>query len=397
MRFRNSLYAIIAVALAASTACGDTKDTTTPTIDISKLDSGNYPTTPRDMESTRTTDSGANLESVRIGNSVPLPFEIDGKFAFQRLASVDGRTTLKSPATMTSIASKEFPDLAQGLVAGWESSGERRKNPWVGSSVIIDTLRFSDAAKAETAVRRLADRQAEVDPGETVTIPGHPSARAKWSPVKRTLDSFLAHDSMLLYVYITDPVSEPVDTAPLIAFTQAAFTKSIEALKNYSPTPIEQLASLPLDTDGLLGRTLPLEDRQMSISGIDRTRLMTARSALPSESFPALSKAAFDDAGVDLVAYSGEKVFRTRDVSSTVRLIAALIDQRSDGYRSIEAPPNLPDAKCFDTKDKKTSELSYPPVCYLAYDRYVAKVQGTNVQEAYQKAAAQYKLLAYGR
>ncbi|WP_433599661.1 DUF7373 family lipoprotein [Nocardia sp. CA-135953] len=397
MRFRHSLYAMIAVVLAATAACGDSNDATTPAIDVTKLDSGNYPTTPRDMESTRTADSGANLESVRIGNSIPLPFEIDGKFAYQRLASVDGRTTLKSPATMTAISSKEFPDLATGLVAGWESSGERRKNPWVGSSVIIDTLRFSDAAKAETAARRLADRQAELDPGETVTIPEHPSARAKWSPGKRTLDSFLAHDAMLLYVYITDPVSEPVDTAPLIAFTQATFTKSIDALKNYSPTPIDQLGSLPLDVDGLLGRTLPLEERQMSISGIDRTRLLTARSALPAERFPALSKAAFDDAGVDLVAYSGEKVFRTRDVSSTVRLIAALIDQRSDGYRPIDAPPNMPDAKCFDTKDKKTSSLSYPPVCYLAYDRYVAKVEGTNVQEAYQKAAAQYKLLTYGR
>ncbi|MGY4102219.1 DUF7373 family lipoprotein [Nocardia sp. R16R-3T] len=397
MRFRHSLYAIVAVALAAAAACGDTKDTTTPVIDVAELDSGNYPTTPRDMESTRTADSGANLESVRIGNSIPLPFEIDGKFTFQRLASVDGRTTLKSPATMASITDNEFPDLAQGLVAGWESSGERRKNPWVGGSVIIDTLRFSDAAKAETAARRLADRQAEVVPGDSVTIPGHPTARAKWSPSKRTLDSFLAHDTMLLYVYITDPVSEPVDTAPLIAFTQAAFTKSIEALKNYSPTPIDQLGSLPLDVDGLLSRTLPLEDRQMSISGIDRTRLMTARSALPAENFPVLTKAAFDDAGVDLVAYSGEKVFRTRDVDSTVRLIAALIDQKSDGYRSIDAPPNMPGVKCFDTKDKKTSTLRYPPVCYLAYDRFVAKVEGTNVQEAYQKAAAQYKLLAYGR
>ncbi|WP_433195434.1 DUF7373 family lipoprotein [Nocardia sp. CA-107356] len=397
MRFRHSLYAIIVVIIAATTACGDSQGTTTAAIDVSKLDSGNYPTAPRDVESTRTPDSGADLESVRIGNSMPLPLDVDGRFAFQRLALMDGRTTLKSPATISSIDSKEFPDLAQGLVAGWESTGERRKVLGLGSSVIMDTLRFSDAAKAETAARRLADRQAEILPGEAMAIPGHPTARAKWSPRKRTLDSFLVHDTMLLYVFIDDPVSEPVDTAPLIAFTQAAFTKQIEALKAYSPTAIDQLASLPMDVDGLLGRTLPLEDRQKTVSGIDRTRLMTGHGDLHSENLPALAKAAFDDAGVDLVAYSSEKIYRTRDASSTVRLIAALIDQKADRYRPIDAPPNMPDVKCFDTKDKGTYSTSAPPVCYLAYDRYVAQVQGTNVQEAYQKAAAQYKLLAYGR
>ncbi|MFI6775598.1 hypothetical protein [Nocardia sp. NPDC050412] len=397
MRLRHSLYAIIAMALAATTACGDSQGTTTPTIDVAKLDSGNYPTTPRDMETTRNADSGGYLESVRLGNSVPLPFDIDGKFAFQRLATIDGRTTLKSPATISSIDNKEFPDLAQGLVAGWETTGERRSPFWLGSSVIMDTLRFSDQGKAETAARRLADRQTEVLPGETVTIPGHPTARAKWSPSKRTLDSFLVHDAMLLYVHIDDPVSEPVDTAPLIAFTQAAFTEQIETLKDYSPTPVDQIASLPMDVDGLLGRTLPLEERQKSVSGIDRTVLMPGHVALHSENFPALAKAAYDDAGVDLVAYAGEKVYRTRDSSSTVRLIAAMIDQKADKYRPVDAPPNMPDAKCFDVKDKKSPSLTYPPVCYLAYDRYVARVVGTNVQEAYQKAAAQYKLLAYGR
>jgi hypothetical protein len=285
MRFRHSLCIIIAAAVAATTSCGDSgPSTTTPAIDISKLDSGNYPTTPRDMDSTRTADSGPELEAVRIGNATPLPVDIDPKYEFQRYVSYDGRTTPKSPANIYSLEQNEIGDLSQGLIAGWETNGDRRTVPGLGREVVMDILRFSNSDQAETAAHRIADRQAEALPGETVTIPGYPKAHAKWSLSKKYLDSLLVHDTMLLYVHIDDPVSEPPDTTPLTAFTRAAFDKQLEMLKDYSPTPVDKLGSLPLDVDGLLGRTLPIEERQS-----DPSMVLSKQGALHAEHYPALA------------------------------------------------------------------------------------------------------------
>ena len=85
MRLRPFLCVLVATAVAATTAgCGsDDHTTNTSTIDISKLDSGNYPIVPRDIEAIRTAKTGPALEAIRIGNSTPLPLDVDGRYSFQ--------------------------------------------------------------------------------------------------------------------------------------------------------------------------------------------------------------------------------------------------------------------------------------------------------------------------
>ncbi|MGW4736707.1 DUF7373 family lipoprotein [Nocardia xishanensis] len=388
---------MITITVALTAACGDNRPNE-PAVDISKLDSGNYPTVPRDVNATRTDNTGVALEAMRIGNAFPLAYDVDRKYAYMRLIYPDPRLSPVLRGYIPHVSSRdEFSDLTEGLIAGWETNGERRRSPSIGRQVVMKVMRFGTAAQAEVAAQRIADRQAEAAASEQVTIPEHPHARARWSERKRTLDSWLARDTLLLYTHIEDPVTEPSDTAPLIEFTTRAFNTQLEMLKSYSPTPVDQLASLPMDPEGLLGRTLPLEDKEKYANGEDPSMVGPKQAALHREHRPDRMKAAFDDAGVDLVANSAGRLYRTENAASTVRLIAALIDQASDGYKSIDSPPNLPSAKCFEAKSSKISTDRYPPVCYFAYDRYVARVQGKNIQELHQKAAAQYKLLAHDR
>ncbi|MET8775656.1 hypothetical protein ABZV58_11590 [Nocardia sp. NPDC004654] len=377
----------------AATGCGQDDGSASPAIDVSALDSGNYLSVPRDAEAIRSDQTGAALEAVRIGEHVPLPVEIDGKYAFQRLVNTDRRLTPDTNSTPYSIDREELPALLQGYVTGWEASAERRAVPAPGRSVEMRVLRFTDASHAEESAKRLAERQATNLPGEAVTIPGFPKARAKWSPSKKFLDAWLTQDALLMYVHMDDPLTEPPEAAPLVSFAQKAFTDILDALKSYSPSPLDRLGTLPLDPEGLLGRTLPLEDNQKR--KYDQSVAMPAQAALHFERHPGSLRPAFADAEVDLVTYSGGRVYRTANADAAERLLAAFAGLDESGYTPMDSPPKLPTAKCFDTKDKKSNPPQYPPVCFVIYDRYVARVTGTNAQQLHQKAAAQYKLLAY--
>ncbi|MBF6212507.1 hypothetical protein IU433_18855 [Nocardia puris] len=400
MRFGRTLC-IALITATTLTACGDSGDDgpATPTIDIAALDSGNFPTEPRDVEATRRDDSGYFLEAMRIGAVTPVAVDIDPRLTYQRRYSrYDRRNTPTSAPTLFSVPEEfEFGQFAEGFIAGWEANGERRSTPLLGKEIQTYNLRFGTAAQAETAARGLADEQQKVYPGVPVPIDGFPGAVTRWSHEKRYLDVWLPHGEMLLGVHLQDPVTEPADPTALAEIAKNAFTKQIEMLKSYEPTPVDQLASLPVDIDGMLSRTLPTAERDRPGHGHSTEVIATDQAALHSEKSPALAKGAFADAGVDLVASDGARVYRTRDAASTVRLIAALTAMRADGYKEADSPRDMPGVECFDMSDPKGSWTTTPPTCFLAYDRYVAIVQGINLQEVHQKAAAQYKLLAHDR
>jgi hypothetical protein len=391
------LCLIVAAVFGAVTGCGDSgSSTTAPTFDATTLDVGNYPTVPRDIEAARTNLSGPRLEAARIGNVAPLPMDIDGKLVFKSTIYWERRITPADPKELPSLKKDEFNDLTPGFVAGWFTRGQRRESG-LGRALEMYTLRFASPAQAEAAANRIGDRQQEEVPGESIAIPGIQAARAKWSPNRRYIDARLTRDAMLLLVRIADPLTEPADTAPLVDMAQRAFDKQIEGLNSYTPTPIDQLGSLPVDVDGVLSRTLLINNPPSAKDGGDLSMVLTGQAALHTEYYPNLAKAAFEDAGVDLVTYSDDRIYRTRDSNAAERLVAAFIDQESKGYKPIDSPPHMPGVKCFDIKDPKGSTNRYPPVCYLSYDRYVARIEEANIQTLYQQTAAQYVLLTHGR
>lgn len=389
---------LLLVAAAAVAGCGDNgKEHSASDPDVSSLDSGNFPTEPRDLSTTRSPKAGPYLEAIRIANATPLVVEVDPKLSYQRFTyRSDRRSTPDSPPTLYSVSEDaRFAEMAEGFIAGWETNGERRAVPALGRNAVLYALRFGTADQARTAGTRIAQRQAADFPGTSVTIEGFPQAKAKWSTDKRYLDTWLAQDTMLLGVHIEDPVSEPVDTEPLVEFTRTALTAQVDALRAYQPTPVSELDSLPVDIDGLLGRTLPLEEKHQPRNRFDVSWVAPAHAALHAEGRPGRVAAAFTDAGVDLVASAGARVYRARDEDGAIRLMTALAELESDTYKPAPSPSGMPGARCYELRDPKGSTASYPPICYLVFDRYVGRVQGTNAQELHQQTAAQYKLLAH--
>ncbi|WP_433727672.1 DUF7373 family lipoprotein [Nocardia sp. CA-129566] len=399
LRLCATAFALI-FALSASSCGGDDSNHSDAAIDISKLDSGNYPTTPRDIDSTRTDDTSAIREAIRIGEATPLVMDIDNRFIFDYHKFISRTLTPQSSPyfTGTKLESGEFNAIAPGLVAGWYSFGQRREQSGAGREIEMDIIRFSSADRARTAMQALADRTA----GESFRISEYPEARttyiAKVAYGSPWLASWLAHGDMLLYVRVDDPISIPFTPAEQADLVKRAFDKQIEMLKGYSPTPPDQIKSLPLDVDGLLSRTLPF-DKDNKPGGSDPSSIFPKHAALHFDRHPNVAMAAFNDAGLDNIAVSATTIYRTRDTPSTSRLIAALeapvVDE--DNYAKVDSPPHLPAAHCYNAKPGISYASDYPPVCWIAFDRYVAKVTGRNIQDLHQRTAAQYKLLASGR
>ncbi len=395
--------ALIALTLTTS-ACGGNDGNNSAAepdkIDVAKLDSGNYPVTPSDVEKTRTSDTGAILEAIRIGSAMPLLMEIDGRFIHERSRSFgQAIITPNDPPDVyaaTRIGLDEFNSVAPGVVAGWHTRGQRREEYGLGSSAGLYVIRFATPEQANSAFQALADRTS----GESFGIPGYPQARTKvverfeYHPA--AMNSWIALGDIVVHLRIEDPISSPFEPARAADLVKRAFDKQIEMLKSYSPTPVDKIGSLPIDVDGLLSRTMPPTKEELPAKGSDPTGVYPKRAALHPESHPDLARAAYDDAGLDYLTVSGRTfVYRTRDHDSTTRLIAALrpLVAVDENYVKVDSPPNMPIAQCFGAKPGSSSAWEHPPVCWFAVDRHVAQVYGRNVQDLHQRTAAQYKLL----
>ncbi|WP_327112728.1 hypothetical protein OHB12_29535 [Nocardia sp. NBC_01730] len=398
MRIRSLTCAALIACVFATSACGGdtTEQADVQRVDVTKLDSGSYPTAPIDIERFRTDQSGAAREAIRIGAATPLVSDIDNRYIYQNPYRTHA-TTPKSPPSLKAVDRSEFDAVAPGLVTGWYTQGQRRKEFGIGSEVLIYVLRFSDESHASAAVKELIERV----PGDSISIPGYPAARARHNAHTEFGTNFLstglAHGEMALLVQINDPISRPFAPGPPADLTGRSFDKLIDMLRQYTPTPIDKISALPLDVDGMLSRTVPLDDNNKPVDGSDPSGVYPAQALLHSEQDPNSARSAYADAGVDYAAAVGAVVLRAKDSAGTTRLLAAISAPVSAEYDKLDSPANLPEAKCFKPKKGPSKSPLDKPVCYFAFDRYVAQVSSNNVQDLQQKTAAQYKLLAYGR
>lgn len=102
------------------------------------------------------------------------------------------------------------------------------------------------------------------------------------------------------------------------------------------------------------------------------------------------------NAGVDYASCATGSVFRTRDPAAAVRYMAAEeADSTTDPkYTQVDGPPNMPGAHRYNAEPGEKYTSSTPPICITTVGRYVIKSAGANIQDAHQRLAAQYKLLA---
>ncbi|MET8426111.1 hypothetical protein [Nocardia sp. NPDC004860] len=383
---------LLALATVLAASCGsDHRDPATPAskaaiVDASQLDPGNYPVVPRTITSQKPDITVGDLlqESIRMAEHVPLALDIDNRLVFNNAAHA-------ITADYPPISIDNFNDKAPGLISGWESGGRHRSDTTLGLNVDITVLRFAKPEQAAAAGNFLVGLANPDYPDKgPLQIPGYPTAKAALTSLEWVKATY-ARDDYLYWLYIEDDLTVPDGPGALLDTAKLVLDKTIEAMRDYRPTPLDQLAGLAADPEDLLGRTLPPGKGQIWAT----EGLYGPHAALTLDDRPAATRRAFDEAGVDLVAHALSGVYRARDAAGAQRLTGAFVDELGDRYTSIDPPPGLATARCLQLKDEKNA-AGAKFLCYLPYDHFVAEVFADQSQDLRQRLSAQYELLAYG-
>jgi hypothetical protein len=393
---RLGYIAFVSVVLLLSTACSTAVQGSAvkvsgapsgPTIDVSKLDVGPYPTQPRQpLGVTGDPERGVLVEAQRMANNVVGPWEVDpsvtGWFGF-------GATVLPSPDALVQIGPEPFAVAASqhGFINGFASARTAE-----GQKILLNAvLRFADPGAATAAATEFGDIAAKTGEGvQRAQIPGHADAQAasytqtegstgkKWGAVR----AFTPHGQ-----YVFMQLAQAVDgTDPAIGMVAKTIDLQGPAIDKFRATDPAEFADISLDPTGLLARTLPVPEKEATT--IQNTTY-EQRGALQYQSDPARSARLFTETGMDLAAMAKTNVYQTKDAASAVKIVDGFFEELKPTSQPAKPVNNLPDSRCLQLEDKSF-------YCLGAADRYAIETTSDKLLDAQQQVAAQYAMLLSG-
>ena len=392
---RLAYIAFVSVAVL-SAACSTTVDGSAvkesgaapgPTVDVSKLDVGPYPTQPgQPMGVTGDPLRGVLVEAQRMANNVVGPWEVDstltGWFGF-------GATVLQSADALAQIGPEPFAAAASqhGFINGFASARTAE-----GQKILLNAvLRFADPGAAAAAAADFGDIAAKTGEGvQRAQIPGHPDAQAasytqtegssgkRWSAVR----AFTAHGQ-----YVFMQLAQAVDGMdPAVGLVAKTIDLQGPTIDKFRATDPSEFADISLDPTGLLARTIPVPENEATT--IQNTTY-EQRGALHFQNDPARSATLFSETETDLVAMAKTNVYQTKDSESAARIVDGFYAELQPTSQPAKPVNNLPDSRCLQLEDQGF-------YCLGAADRYAIETTSKNLLDAQQQVAAQYAMLLSG-
>jgi len=389
----------MAMAVAAVTAlagCGAVQGTALPgEPDVRTLEVGPYQVTKHryDQESG---GRGALLEAMRMSETVVPTVRIDPSLRYGHGSSVLGDT----PAALRYLASVSKPVLdTRKFVAGYAAQGGDAPDPpgeeTAGpESTVVTTavLRFPDEATAKLAARELEDADIGVSPdNQRLGSTKYPDAYIHWRPGIASVGTFIAHREFVVSLYIRRPKA---DSADLVTWVDKTLDAQLPAMDGFQATPVDRLDSLQVDPDDLLAR-VAVEDREGWEPDTSRFMVVAAVDAVHNTENQAMAERLIEDSGADKIAVVGpDLLFRVRDGEAGRVLVDGLLEAVSATYDPIDAPKDVPGAKCVQLNELGDPDRQYKYRCYVPYKRYVGILVSDREPDVRQKVAAEYALLA---
>jgi len=358
-----------------------------PTVDISKLDVGPYPTQPsQPLGTTGDPSRGVLVEAQRMANNVIGPWEVDSTvtkvFGF-------GASVLQNPADLAQIGPVPFAAAAgqHSFINGFVSARTAE-----GQKILLNAvLRFGDERAAGDAAAEFGDIATKTGDGvQPAQIPGHPDTKAasytqtegstgkQWNAVR----AFTAHGPYV-FMQLAQAV-DSMDTA--VAMVAKTIDLQGPVIDQFRATDPSEFTDISLDPTGLLARTLPVPDNEATT--IQNTTY-EQRGALHFQNDPSRSAALFSQTGTDLVAMAKTNVYQTKDSESAARIVDGFYAELQPTSQPAKPVNNLPDSRCLQLEDKSF-------YCLGAADRYAIETTSQTVLDAQQQVAAQYAMLLNG-
>jgi hypothetical protein len=394
MRF--AYIAVVCLALLLSAACSTTVEGSAvkqsgtaagPTVDISRLDVGAYPTQPsQPLGVVGDPVRGVLVEAQRMANNVIGPWEVDAglpkAFGF-------GATVLLSAGDLAQIGPAPFAGAADqhGFINGFASARTAE-----GQKILLNAvLRFPDAGAATAAATDFGNIAAKTGEGvQRAQIPGHPDTQAAsytqaegpggkpWGAVR----AFTAHGQ-----YVFMQLAQAVDGVdPAVGLVAKTIDLQGPAIDKFRATDPSEFADISLDPTGLLARTLPVPE---NVATTIENTTYEQRGALHFQSDPARSAKLFTETGTDLVAMAKTNVYQTKDSASAAKIVDGFYAELQPTSQPAKPVNNLPGSRCLQLEDKSF-------YCLGAADRYAIETSSQTLLDAQQQVAAQYAMLLSG-
>ncbi|WP_456093892.1 DUF7373 family lipoprotein [Nocardia suismassiliense] len=413
---RRMRHASAALILVIVTGCGAPM-TGTPRpgeVDVRTFDVGQYSTEPLDsyFEYIHSVRSGNSLAVSRLANHVVTGIDIDAKLRYGT-----GVQEITKPDDVKNVlAEQNVPIAARNkMLFGFASgSSDFKADPHVAvppdsTLTTVTVMQFPDPEYADRAAAEFeeADFAVAPDQNERVPLAAYPRAHSHWRPGTPTIGSVVAHGNYVVSTFISTP--KP-DLADLTTLVEKVYAAQLPMLDTLAPLSAEQALRLDLDPEGVIRRVLnPDKNGVPSVGSLaayelqgflhwqtDRTaaknlyahgeRFILSGAYSPSTNSYTSGIAQSFGKGIGRFL-DGAILIRTRDIDTAQTLWSMILDAPDTG----QAPPRVPDSKCAEIpSDRYVKDW----VCTVRYRNYVGYVWSTQLQDAQQRAAAQYALLA---
>ncbi|WP_405167207.1 hypothetical protein OG203_20220 [Nocardia sp. NBC_01499] len=383
-------------------------------IDVRALDVGQYSTEPLDSydEFQHSLRSGTALAISRLANHVVTGIDIDAKLRYGT-----GVQQITTPDDVKNVLAEQSVPIAarNKILFGFASgSSDFRPEPAVAvppdsTLTTVAVMQFPDAESAERAAAEFEETDFAIAPdqNERVQLTKYPLAHSHWRPGTPTIGSAIAHGSYVVTTFIA--TSQPV-LADLTDLVEKVYTAQLPMLDTLAPLSAEQTLRLDLDPEGLIRRVLnPSKLGVPDVGGLAAYELQgflhwqTDRAAAKdlyangerfvlsdaySPTTNSYTRGIAQSFGKGISRFlDGAILIRARDIDSAKALWSTILDAPDTS----QAPSNVPDSKCAEIPTKIYVK---DWVCAVRYRNYVGYVWGTQLQDAQQRAAAQYALLA---
>ncbi|MBL1075165.1 hypothetical protein JK358_12260 [Nocardia sp. 2] len=373
-------------------------------IDIRALDVGSFPTEPLDLrrEYNHQLNNGTELAVMRLAGAVANGLEIDPALKYTTRV-VDITSASRADFVLADVAVQAA--VQHGLQFGYSATSSSHKisqdgfgstdvmnayghgtPPPDASAVNLTVLQFPDRDSARNAATSMEEADFAVAPdlNQRLTLDRYPDAKAHWRPGISNMAATLAHGNYVVNAFVQLPEADP---EKLRARAQQAIAVQLPLLDALPPLSAREVLRLDYDPEGMLRRTLHPE-KYMTPS-VQRENWLSTRGFLNGAGDMASWRELLDIGGVDFTATvnGGSLLLRARDESAATAMSSAI---QAKTTKPADAPEGVPGAWCNLEEGKSRNNY----LCVVSYDRYVARVSSTQIQDAHQRAAAQYALLA---
>ncbi|MFE3188650.1 hypothetical protein ACFXHA_06545 [Nocardia sp. NPDC059240] len=399
-RFR--VAALLLLTAVAVAGCGTTVQGSAHPgeIDVRTLDVGKYSVDPLDLRylySARMRN-GLELAVQRLADHVVNASDIDPEFKYATgsLPFHDSDDATKVLAKVTAPV-LDADKMMFGIAVGHSEKqpDQSGKAPDDSAFTTVTVMQFPDAASATKAAADLenADFGVAADVNQHVSLPKYPDAHSHWLPGVASIGSAIAHGNYVVYAYLgtKDP-----DLSELTALAEKVYDAQLPLLDSLPPLDREGVLRLPFDPDAMLRRTL--ETQNYFGPDFSDNAVAQPRGFLNRVGNQDFWRRLITESGLDRFATSGADydgvtmLFRTRDAKAARDLAAAILDRTHSGVA--DAPSRVPDVKCGEKTDQNQGGSRNRFECMISYRNYTASVEGDQLADAHQRAAAQYALLA---